>query len=57
MDDETVHGPAREFHRLGFGEGVEKDLLAAYEVLILTVDEEYVARSFQSASGGSEQRN
>lgn len=46
MDDEALYGP--EFHRLGFGEAVDEDLLSDYKVLILTVDEKYVARSFQS---------
>ena len=45
MDDETIYGP--EFHRLGFGEAVEKGLLADYRVLILTVDEKAVSESFQ----------
>ena len=45
MDDETLYGP--EFHRLGFGEAVERDLLADYKVLVLAVDEEYVAKEFQ----------
>ncbi len=42
MDDESVFGP--EFYRLGFGESVERGLLTDYRVLILAVDEEYVAR-------------
>jgi len=46
MDDEAVFGP--EFHRLGFGEAVEKDLLTDYKVLILTVDERHIARSLQA---------
>jgi predicted helicase len=46
MDDEALYGP--EFHRLGFGKAVSEDLLSDYKVLILTVDEKYVARSFQS---------
>ncbi|MBS2936579.1 DEAD/DEAH box helicase [Nocardioides sp. J2M5] len=46
MDDEETYGP--EFHRLGFGEAVEADLLTDYKVLVLTVDEESVARTFQS---------
>lgn len=46
MDDEGVFGPV--FHRLGFGEAVERDLLTDYKVLVLTVDEEYVARNFQT---------
>ncbi|HZK36958.1 MAG TPA: helicase-related protein, partial [Aeromicrobium sp.] len=40
-----MYGP--EFHRLGFGEAVERDLLADYKVLVLAVDEEYVAKEFQ----------
>jgi predicted helicase len=46
MDDETLYGP--EFHRLGFGQAVEGGLLTDYKVLILTVDETYLARSLQS---------
>ncbi len=46
MDDEDIYGP--EFHRLGFGEAVEKGLLTDYKVLILTVDEKYLSRSLQS---------
>jgi predicted helicase len=46
MDDEELYGP--EFHRLGFGEAVEQDLLSDYKVLVLTVDEESVARTFQA---------
>ncbi|MDH2415806.1 type ISP restriction/modification enzyme [Nocardioides sp. CER19] len=47
MADETVYGP--EFHRLGFGDAVEADLLTDYKVLVLAVDEEYVAENFQNA--------
>ncbi|MFI5009900.1 MAG: DEAD/DEAH box helicase family protein, partial [Solirubrobacterales bacterium] len=43
MDDEALYGP--EFHRLGFGEAVEQRLLTDYKVLILTVDESYLAHS------------
>jgi predicted helicase len=46
MDDEALYGP--EFHRLGFGQAVEQKLLTDYKVLILTVDESYLARSLQS---------
>lgn len=46
MDDEAVFGPV--FHRLGFGEAVNRDLLTDYKVLVLTVDEDYVARNFQT---------
>lgn len=46
MDDEKVYGP--EFHRLGFGEAVSMGRLTDYKVLVLAVDEEFVAREFQS---------
>lgn len=46
MDDESLYGP--ELHRLGFGEAVERGLLTDYKVLVLTVDEESVARTFQA---------
>lgn len=45
MDDVAVYGP--EFHHLGFGRAVEMGHLADYKVLILAVDEESVATSFQ----------
>ena len=45
MDDESLFGP--EFHRLGFGEAVSKNLLADYKVLVLAVDEKYVNAAFQ----------
>lgn len=45
MDDEAVFGP--EFHRLGFGEAVERDLLTDYRVLVLAVSEDAVATEFQ----------
>ncbi|QPK78783.1 DEAD/DEAH box helicase [Corynebacterium lizhenjunii] len=41
MDDEAIYGP--EFHRLGFGEAVEADLLTDYKVLVMTVDEDVTA--------------
>jgi predicted helicase len=46
MDDESLYGP--ELYRLGFGEAVERGLLTDYKVLVLTVDEESVARTFQA---------
>ena len=54
MDDETTFGP--EWHRLGFGDAVERDLLSDYKVLILAVDEATVAARFQQqwASGDVE---
>ena len=52
MDDESVYGP--EFHRLGFGKGVEKGLLTDYKVLILTIDEGVVAKTLQTGLAGGE---
>lgn len=46
MNDEALFGP--ELHRLGFGEAVEADLLTDYKVLVLAVDEQYVAENFQN---------
>lgn len=45
MDDPEVFGP--EYHRLGFGEAVGKDLLSDYKVLVLAVDEKYISAAFQ----------
>ena len=45
MDDESIYGP--EFHRLSFGQAVSGDLLTDYRVVILSVDEAYVAKNFQ----------
>jgi predicted helicase len=45
MDDEAVYGP--EFHRLGFGQAVSMGRLTDYKVLVLAVDEGFVAREFQ----------
>jgi len=47
MDDETVYGP--QFHRLGFGEAVERNLLTDYKVMILCVDNDSVSDGLQSA--------
>jgi len=47
MNDERTYGP--ELHRLGFGDAVEADLLTDYKVLVLAVDEDYVAANFQQA--------
>lgn len=51
MNDPQMFGP--ELHRLGFGEAVEKNLLTDYKVLVLSVEEEYVAAHFQSAMAES----
>ena len=54
MDDEAVYGP--EFHRLGFGEAVDKGLLTDYKVLIMTVDESLGADAMGkfNAAGGKD---
>ena len=46
MNDKAIYGP--EFHRLGFGEAVEKGLLTDYKVLVMTVDEEVAAEALAS---------
>ncbi|MQA34092.1 DEAD/DEAH box helicase [Modestobacter roseus] len=51
MGNEAVFGP--ELHRLGFGQAVEADLLTDYKVLVLAVDEKYVAENFQQAMAHS----
>ncbi|MFT4288104.1 DEAD/DEAH box helicase [Nocardioides sp.] len=51
MSDEDTYGP--ELHRLGFGDAVEADLLTDYKVLVLAVDEQYVAENFQNAMAES----
>jgi predicted helicase len=45
MDDVSKFG--HEFHRLGFGEAVERDLLTDYRVLVLAVSQEAVSAEFQ----------
>nr|WP_236722306.1 DEAD/DEAH box helicase [Prescottella equi] len=50
MDDEAVYGP--EFHRLSFGEAVERGLLTDYKVIVLTVDEDLVASPLQTQLAG-----
>ncbi|MFB8025336.1 MULTISPECIES: DEAD/DEAH box helicase [unclassified Streptomyces] len=52
MDTETMYGP--EFHRLGFGKAVEQGLLTDYKVLILTVDEDVVAKTLQDGLAGGD---
>ena len=51
MGDKNVFGP--ELHRLGFGQAVEADLLTDYKVLVLAVDQAYVAENFQQAMAHS----
>ena len=45
MDDPATFGPV--FHRLGFGEAVEKDLLTDYKVMVLMVSEDQMAAPLQ----------
>lgn len=45
MDDQDVFGP--EMYRLGFGQAVSEGWLTDYKVLVLTVDEGAVSRTFQ----------
>lgn len=46
MNDKEIYG--EEFYRLGFGEAVRKDILTDYKVMVLAVDEEAIARHFQT---------
>jgi hypothetical protein len=41
MDDEKVFG--KEFHRLSFGEAIDKELLTNYQLVIIGVDEPMIA--------------
>ncbi|MGW6496844.1 DEAD/DEAH box helicase [Nonomuraea angiospora] len=50
MDNEELYGP--QFHRLGFGNAVERGLLTDYKVLILTIDEGVVASTLQQGLAG-----
>lgn len=45
MDDEATYGP--EFHRLGFADAVEANLLSDYKVSILVMTEEQIAAEYQ----------
>ncbi|MFW5471615.1 DEAD/DEAH box helicase [Knoellia sp. CPCC 206435] len=51
MDDPAVYGEV--LHRLGFGQAVEQDLLTDYKVIVLKVDESFVAESFQQELASS----
>lgn len=54
MDDFDLYG--EEIFRIGFGEAVEKGLLADYKVLVLTIGKEQISPSLQAAiaDGGTE---
>lgn len=47
MDDEAMYGP--EVFRIGFGEAVDKNLLADYKVLVLTLSESQIPATLQAA--------
>lgn len=46
MGDEDIYG--EEFYRIGFGDAVTKGILTDYKVMVLAVDQEAIARQFQS---------
>jgi predicted helicase len=50
MDDEHTYGP--EFHRLSFGDAVERGLLTDYKVLVLTIDQSVIAPQLQKELAG-----
>ncbi|MCC3324659.1 type I restriction enzyme EcoKI subunit R [Gordonia bronchialis] len=50
MDDMDIYGP--EFHRLSFGDAVDRGLLTDYKVIVLTVDEGLVAAPMQKQLAG-----
>jgi predicted helicase len=50
MDDEDTYG--QEFHRLSFGDAVDRGLLTDYKVIVLTVDESVIASPLQGQLAG-----
>ncbi|MGH0634144.1 DEAD/DEAH box helicase [Bacillus pacificus] len=46
MNDKEIYG--EEFYRIGFGDAVNKGILTDYKVMVLAVDEEVIARRFQT---------
>ncbi|WP_337442980.1 DEAD/DEAH box helicase family protein [Alkalibacillus haloalkaliphilus] len=46
MNDTSIFG--EEFYRIGFGDAVHNDILSDYKVMVLAVDEEMIARRFQT---------
>ncbi|MGI2851611.1 DEAD/DEAH box helicase [Bacillus cytotoxicus] len=46
MNDKEIYG--EEFYRIGFGDAVNKGILTDYKVMVLAVDEEAIARQFQT---------
>ncbi len=54
MDDEAMYGP--EVFRIGFGEAVDKNLLADYKVLVLTLSESQIPSSLKAAVADSSKK-
>ena len=52
MDDPALYG--EEIYRIGFGEAVERDLLADYKVLILTLSDADITPAVQNAISNQE---
>lgn len=50
MDDEAMFGPV--FHRLGFGQAVERGLLSDYKVMILAVANDAIDPDMQASLAG-----
>ena len=46
MNDKTIYG--EEFYHIGFGDAVNKGILTDYKVMVLAVDEQVIARNFQT---------
>ena len=53
MDDEAIYGA--EVYRIGFGEAVDKGLLADYKVLVLTIQGDQIPASLKAAINDEEQ--
>lgn len=51
MDDESVYGP--EFHRLGFAQAVNEQLLSDYKVAILVISEDQINLDYSEELGDS----
>ena len=51
MDDEGVYGP--EFHRLGFAQAVNEQLLSDYKVAILVISEDQINLEYSEELGDS----
>ena len=51
MDDESVYGP--EFHRLGFAQAVNEDLLSDYKVAVLVISEDQINLDYSEELGDS----